>query len=480
VATPTAYHFGDYRFEPFNARLICQGRVIPLTAKAAETLRQLVEHPDTLVTKETLMSAVWPDTAVDDNNLNQQISSLRKVLGEDGATFIETVPRRGFRFVVPVQQVAYGSSVSASPAPRPESADVVARIGRSRGMWLGAVAATIVLAVVAVGAMRWREQRRIFQESDAAFERGRALYGSGDARGATEALQQAITLNPDHAQAYASLAHALNRYSSQASTPDPPKRSPSVEAAERSVVLDPECATCRGTLGLYLFAHAWQWAPAEGHLREAIRLDPGNAGIRPSYALLLVATGRASDALAQIDFALDKLPYEISWLSIRASILYSARRYDDVIRTTDRVLAINDRDRGAWEWRSKALFQLGRWEEAIQALAQVAFAEHATALERAVRDGGPPAGVRELLRVTDGWGQRSEQSWRRAPWLLLLNDTEKAFAELQIAHDTRKWNMMYLGVDPVYDSIRDHPRYRALLAGMGLAPWFGDDANGSR
>src|SRR5688572_10165527 len=110
----TAYEFGDYRFEPFNARLICQGRVIPLTAKATEILRQLVERPDLLVTKEVLMAAVWQDTAVDENNLNQQISLLRKALGPHGGReLIETVARRGYRFVSPVRKI---ESVSAAPS----------------------------------------------------------------------------------------------------------------------------------------------------------------------------------------------------------------------------------------------------------------------------------------------------------------------------------------------------------------------------
>ena len=70
-----------------------------------DTLRVLVENAGRLVTKEELLQAVWPDTAVEENNLNHNVSILRKALGEKavGQAFIETVPRVGYRFVAPVE-----------------------------------------------------------------------------------------------------------------------------------------------------------------------------------------------------------------------------------------------------------------------------------------------------------------------------------------------------------------------------------------
>src|SRR5262245_19568172 len=101
---PQAFEFGDFRFEPANLRLYYQTHVIALTTKTSDTLLVLVQHPDSLVTKETLMAAVWPGVAVEENNLNQQISTLRKALAQNGGPeLIETVPRRGYRFLGPVR-----------------------------------------------------------------------------------------------------------------------------------------------------------------------------------------------------------------------------------------------------------------------------------------------------------------------------------------------------------------------------------------
>jgi Tol biopolymer transport system component/DNA-binding winged helix-turn-helix (wHTH) protein len=102
-----------YKFGPFlldsTERLLLRGNdPIPLTPKAFETLLALVENNGHLLDKEQLMRRVWPDSFVEEANLTQNISILRKALGEtrDGVQYIETVPRRGYRFVAAVDREA--------------------------------------------------------------------------------------------------------------------------------------------------------------------------------------------------------------------------------------------------------------------------------------------------------------------------------------------------------------------------------------
>ena len=92
------FEFGDFRLDVRERRLLRVGQPVPLTRKALETLRVLVERSGRLVTKDELMQYVWPDTVVEENNLNQNISALRRVLGEHttGLRFIETIPGATF------------------------------------------------------------------------------------------------------------------------------------------------------------------------------------------------------------------------------------------------------------------------------------------------------------------------------------------------------------------------------------------------
>ncbi|MEG9436660.1 alpha/beta fold hydrolase [Edaphobacter sp. HDX4] len=107
-STRTVYEFGPFRLELNEHRLLRENQPIPLTGKAFDTLCVLLERHGTLVSKQDLMAAVWPSTQVEENNLDRNISALRKALGEQetGASFIETVPRLGYRFVAPVKDMS--------------------------------------------------------------------------------------------------------------------------------------------------------------------------------------------------------------------------------------------------------------------------------------------------------------------------------------------------------------------------------------
>src|SRR6185503_5297411 len=102
------YEFGPFRLDTGEHALFRDGRPVPLTPKAYETLLALVRQTGSLVLKERLMETVWPGLSVAENNLNQSVSALRKALGQEpaGPQYIETVPRRGYRFVAAVRTPA--------------------------------------------------------------------------------------------------------------------------------------------------------------------------------------------------------------------------------------------------------------------------------------------------------------------------------------------------------------------------------------
>ncbi|HEV8431565.1 MAG TPA: winged helix-turn-helix domain-containing protein [Pyrinomonadaceae bacterium] len=101
-----SYDFGRFRLKPAERVLLREGELVPLTPKVFDILVTLVEHGGQVVAKDDLMKRVWPNTFVEEGNLTQNISLLRKALGESpgGVQFIETVPRRGYRFVADTNQ----------------------------------------------------------------------------------------------------------------------------------------------------------------------------------------------------------------------------------------------------------------------------------------------------------------------------------------------------------------------------------------
>jgi DNA-binding winged helix-turn-helix (wHTH) protein len=99
-----AYEFDDFRVNLADCTLLQRGTLIALTPKAFDTLRLLVENRERLLDKDEMMQRLWPDTHVDEANLANNISILRKALGSSGVR-IQTVPRRGYRFTGEVQEV---------------------------------------------------------------------------------------------------------------------------------------------------------------------------------------------------------------------------------------------------------------------------------------------------------------------------------------------------------------------------------------
>ncbi len=102
------YEFGPFRLDPEKPCLWRDGEPVSLTPKAAETLLVLVQQNGRLVEREQLMNAIWPNTFVEDGNLNFNVSVLRKALGTDeaGEQYIQTIPRHGYRFRADVREVA--------------------------------------------------------------------------------------------------------------------------------------------------------------------------------------------------------------------------------------------------------------------------------------------------------------------------------------------------------------------------------------
>src|ERR1700681_4521586 len=111
------YEFGRFQVDPVERLLLREGRPVHLTPKAFETLLMLVQSSGHLIEKSELLSAVWAHSFVEEGNLTVAISTLRKALGDDGEEhkYIQTVTRRGYRFVVDVREVVEPDPELAAP-----------------------------------------------------------------------------------------------------------------------------------------------------------------------------------------------------------------------------------------------------------------------------------------------------------------------------------------------------------------------------
>jgi TolB-like protein/DNA-binding winged helix-turn-helix (wHTH) protein len=154
--TKRFFDFGRFQLDSAEGVLLADGHPVPLTPKAFETLLALLENSGHVLEKDELLKRVWPDTFVEEGTLTQNISTLRKILGEaeDGSVFIETIPRRGYRFVGKVREAEF------TPAPGEKLSPVqVVKVPqtriRSRRLTALALVAAFLLVVFLVREWIW-------------------------------------------------------------------------------------------------------------------------------------------------------------------------------------------------------------------------------------------------------------------------------------------------------------------------------------
>src|SRR5262245_13929840 len=168
------YEFGPFRLDVAERMLLRDGETIPLQPKAFDLLHVLVEHHGHLLEKDELLKVIWPDTIVEEVNLANNISVLRKVLGEDGngQRFIETVPRRGYRIVAGVREMQHATVEEeppiAKPVAEPLSPTMSPAVPERSGQWprLALALAGIGTMIIAIGAWIYFNRAPVLTEKD--------------------------------------------------------------------------------------------------------------------------------------------------------------------------------------------------------------------------------------------------------------------------------------------------------------------------
>ncbi len=208
LTDPTIYAFDKFRIDG-GRRLFFNGGEgpIPLPSKVFETLLYLVTHNGLVIEKDELIAAIWPDTIVEENNLNKNISALRQLLGEKPAEhrFIVTVPGRGYKFVADVRRID-NETIQETLAPE---ARTERRPSKKSAIAVAGLIAAIAIAVLAFGFSYFNSQRPIHSIAVMPF-----LNESGDAEleylsdGMTETLIDRLSHLPNlHVQARSSVFH---------------------------------------------------------------------------------------------------------------------------------------------------------------------------------------------------------------------------------------------------------------------------------
>lgn len=454
------YRFGPHRLSASEKVLDRDGFNVPLPPKAIETLLVLVENHGHVVSQQTLMDRVWPDTFVTDSSLTRNISLLRKALDDDAAatSCIETVSKRGYRFAIPVNEHLETSRASRLGP------------GRSRGAVVVAAALLIVL-ISGLAAMR---RGAISPEARSAYLIGRHLtekVTAQETRKAREYFEESLRQDPKSSLAHAGLAQALTQLAGIGAGDPRELFFQARGLAERAVLLDPRQPLAHVALARVRLLADWDWRLAEESLREALSRGDPTPEVLASYGCFLSTLGRFDEARRQLRAAQDLDPASPYISTIAGRNDYFAGRWKEAAAQFSAVL---EREPGyslASYYLALTLGFQGRTQDAVHELRNarlnpaVLRTDTAWLQHRQGRSELAAAVLEEKKRLV-AVGECS-----RCDLLLLaasLNRKDEAFQSLEACFGEHSTAVLNLNSDPRLEPIRGDPRFDAALRRLGL------------
>jgi DNA-binding winged helix-turn-helix (wHTH) protein/Tfp pilus assembly protein PilF len=445
---------------------------VRLAPKPCEVLLALIERPGEVVTRDELRHRLWSDhTVVDfDNNLNSAMATLREALGDAAASprFIETLPKRGYRLLAPVNVEPVAAEPATASTARPDRG----RAGRARWAWAAVAVAGLALAAAARRGSTGSEGAPTAADPRVheARERARYLLTRGDAGAAVGEIEKAVALDPRSAVLWSDLSRALLSMKVPARQVVERARA----AAQRATALDPGLAEAALPLAQIALYHDYDWETAGRELERARRLSPDSSDVEQARAGYLAAQGRHDEAAAAMAHARRLDPVAVTIAADAGWYRFVARDPAGALAATAAALELDPTHRGARSYRVLTYRALGDLQHAAQEAAayMALFAD-----ERGVPPptlSGAPA---QRLHAFDRWNLARHEALARSQHVppgslalahLALGEHGAALGLLERAVEERAgWQPVFLSVYPPFDPLRDDPRFVALLRKVG-------------
>ncbi|HEX8845506.1 MAG TPA: winged helix-turn-helix domain-containing protein [Pyrinomonadaceae bacterium] len=581
------YEFGRFRLKAKDRILLRGDRKVHLTDKVFNLLLLLVEKSGHLVTKEELMERVWPDSVVEDNNLTVSMSALRKALGErrEGSQYIETVSKRGYRFVAAVRKFkdersdsveekeseAYakaGISGVATPTlavlPLLNVSDdpnleylsdgitestinslsklpqlkVLARstmfrfkhvdidpveVGRqlnAHALLTGRILQIneeliikLELINIKEGSQIWGEQYKrksadIFEvqeeisqevsgklklrltgeqkrqltkrytediEAYHLYLKGRYFWNkrTGEAlEMAIEFFQRAIAKDPDYALAYTGLADSYAIIAFYSNIPPKPAFEEAKKATDKALEIDDTLAEAHASLAFVKEYYEWDWKGADKEYQKAIDLNPSYATAHQWYGMYFMKLGQFEKATRELKRALRFDPRSLIISADLGLPFLFKGQYAEAVEQYRKTLEIDQdfiwaRFFLGWTYESS-----GRASEAIAEFQKAKLIDDRPEVSAMIGHTFAVSGRREeAVKILNNLEEQSKHHYISAYYIALiyagLDDKERAFRWLEKAYSDRNEWLVWLKVDPRFDSLRSDPRFTDLLRRIG-------------
>ena len=313
-------------------------------------------------------------------------------------------------------------------------------------------------------------------QAQEAYLRGRFFWNQFTPTGYREAIsyfQQAIDRDPNFAEAYSGLADSY-RFLLITDSLRPAEATPKItEAAYRSVELDDSLAESHASLASAMM-DKYNWGDCEEELKRAIKLNPSYSNAHRIYAALLASQLRHAEAWEQINEAMRTDPLSLPNNAELVRTLYYARDYDGALSQARKAMQLDPAYYRLHFWMGRVYAQKQMYKEAMEEAAIVLKANPdgnlaLTEMAYSAAIGGCEAEARKILKqLEDRQKSGFVPIYNLVVTHIALNENDEAMRCLEQSYDEHDWAMLILACEPRLDPLRRLPRFRDLLAKVGL------------
>lgn len=495
--------FGVFEADVSSGELRKNGVKVKIQDLPFRALQLLLSRPNEVLSRDQFRQALWPEGVfVDfDHGISSAMNRLRDALGDsaDNPIFIETVERRGYRWIAPTH---FTGALSVSPGPQlvePEVEHPVAKRSFSPPYgwrWSLTVPATaLVLLIIWSFWSNHRVARAdaakppsiVSPASDSAraeaeqfYLKGRFYWEKRTPAGLNKAVDQftqAIVRDPTYAPAYVGLANSYNLLREYTLMPASEAYPRALSAAKKAVELDEQSSEAHASLAFALFYGTWDVTGAEREFRRAIDLNPNNAVARHWYATYLATRGRYSDAVAEIERAQALDPASKSILADKADLLLVAGRRDEGISLLKQLESSEPDFISPHRYLKIAYFSsgdyanfIGEWRKEVLLMHDTPGRKLVDTAEKGLRTGGSQRMLQNMrMMQTRLYARGTLSPYSLAETSAWLGNKPEALQYLKAAYEIHDESIVQIEGDPAFNSFHQEPAYKDLVAKLGLS-----------
>jgi len=502
--SPVIVRFGVFEADFRSGELRRSGVKVKIQDLPFRALKLLLDHPNQIVTRDDFRQALWPDDVfVDfDRAISSAVKRLRDALGDsaDNPIFIETIERRGYRWIAPTSVVSPGPAAVAAeskPARVQESSEatqnaIPAALSHPAPHQFAAWKLVYLLPVVIVLLVVWsfrpssRTANASLHPAHPANQQAKDLYLQGryywnkrtpdDLEKAVDYFTQAIVHDPGYADAYVGLADCYNLLREYTAMPANEAYPRAKAAAAKAVELDDNSSQAHASLAFASFWGFWDAATSDREFRRAIDLDPNNAVAHHWYATTLQELGHFPQALTQIERAQALDPTSRSILADKALVLGGMGREKEAINL---LLQMETADPGflsPHRYLRYIYLQIGDYRNYLKELREDAVLTHnasalqiADASEKAFASGGAHGMFESLRHEQETLVEQGKlDPYTLAQTCAMAGDKADALKYLKAAYDQHSQDLPAMGIDRAFVGLRDEPGFQEIKAAMKL------------